>query len=43
MSTKANYVNRMKTIYSEQLPFQLEFIITANTLELQQHWSSHEP
>lgn len=42
MSTKANYLYLMKMIYAEQLPLQLEFVITANTMELQQQWSPSE-
>lgn len=37
MSTKANYLNIMKLVYAEQLALRLEFVITANTMELQQH------
>lgn len=37
MSTKANYLNIMKMIHAEQLPPRLEFVITANTMELHEH------
>lgn len=42
MSTKTNYLNIMEMMYAEQLPLQLEFVITANTMELQQQWSPSE-